>query len=795
MAELTEIKVSCFHCGLECETDRITIDDKNFCCQGCKMVYEILNENNLCEYYSYDKSPGTSLHFVAEESYAFLEDSSVKKKILSFDSTTFSTVQFYIPAIHCISCIWLLENLQRLNTGILKSEVNFSRKQTVINFNPSIISLAKVARLLAAIGYAPTINLEEQQKPVMDRSLVMKLAIAGFCFGNIMLLSFPEYLGLDGSEPTLKILFSYLNFGLSLPVIFYCGQDYFINAWNSFKQKQINIDVPIAVGLLTLFLRSSYDIFSQSGPGYLDSLSGLIFFLLIGRWFQSKTYESLAFDRDYKSYFPLAVQKWTGIDWTPIIVYELQPHDQIKIRNMEIIPTDSILVTAEAFIDYSFVTGESKPVHVYKGELVYAGGRLIGQPAEMIVQKKTSQSHLTGLWNREIFQKDKESSYKKMIDSAARHFTWAVMAIALVTSIYWYWADASQMWLVLTSVLMVACPCALALAAPFTYGNMMRVFGKNGFYLKNADVIERMAKIDAVVFDKTGTITHGASEVEFIGVLDDQELGWVRLLTSSSSHPLSKLITQSIKINCHLNVTSFREISGKGVEGSLGGHLVKVGSPAFVEFNGKIPALATQVFVSVDNEIRGYFKVNTASRDNIKELVESLGRKCVALLSGDQASEESRMREIFDTHVVLRFSQSPSEKMDFISGLQKQGNQVMMLGDGLNDSGALKQSDVGIAITDDTGIFTPACDGILQGSRLAQLDSFLKLSKGATTVLKAAFGISFFYNIVALSFAVTGNLSPLIAAILMPISSISVVSFSALGVNCISRSLTKTDTK
>ena len=231
MAQLVEIKVGCFHCGLECDTDCITIDDKNFCCQGCKMVYEILDENDLCEYYTYDKTPGTSLRFVSEESYAFLEDSSIRKKVLAFDSATFSTVQFYIPAIHCISCIWLLENLQRLNAGILKSEVSFSRKQAVINFNPSIISLAKVARLLAAIGYAPTINLEEQKKPVMDRSLVMKLTIAGFCFGNIMLLSFPEYLGLDGSEPTLKILFAYLNFGLSLPVILYCGQDYFINAW------------------------------------------------------------------------------------------------------------------------------------------------------------------------------------------------------------------------------------------------------------------------------------------------------------------------------------------------------------------------------------------------------------------------------------------------------------------------------------------------------------------------------------------------------------------------------------
>jgi len=791
MSALIDTKVSCYHCGLDCESDAITLGDKHFCCHGCKMVFEILDENNLCEYYSYEKNPGTSLRFVSEESYSYLEEPTVKHKVVSFDSPDFSSVQFYSPAIHCISCIWLLENLQRLSSGIIKSEVNFSRKQVVINFNPSVTSLAQVARLLASIGYAPAISLEGLTKPIMDRSLVVKLGIAGFCFGNIMLLSFPEYLGQDGSEAFLKTLFSYLNFALVVPVILYCGQDYFINAWNSFKQRQINIDVPIAVGLAALFLRSSYDIFSQTGPGYLDSLSGLVFFLLIGRWFQSKTYESLAFDRDYKSYFPLAVQRWAGQDWTPTIVYELNPGDQIKIRNMEVIPADSTLLSEEAFIDYSFVTGESKPVYAKQGDLIYAGGRMVGQPVEMSVQKKTSQSHLTGLWNRDVFQKDKESQYKKIIDRAARNFTWVVMGLALVTAVYWYWADATQMWLVLTSVLMVACPCALALAAPFTYGHMMRVFGRHGFYLKNADVIERLAKIDAVVFDKTGTVTHGASDVDFIGVLDDQELGWVRLLTSASSHPLSKLITRSIKTHSHLIINRFREIPGKGVEGTIAGHHMKVGSSAFTGFADTRLESSTRVFVSVDNEVRGYFRVTTATRAHVKELVVSLEKKCVALLSGDHATEENRMKELFGENATLKFNQSPHEKTDFISDLQKTGKQVLMLGDGLNDSGALKQSDVGIAVTDDTGIFTPACDAILQGDQLKKLNIFISLSQRATVVLKLAFGISFFYNIIALSFAVTGNLSPLVAAILMPISSVSVVGFSAIGINWIARDLKK----
>jgi hypothetical protein len=313
----------------------------------------------------------------------------------------------------------------------------------------------------------------------------------------------------------------------------YSARDYFVNAWHTFTQRQINIDVPIAVGLLALFFRSAYDILTHTGPGYMDSLVGLVFFLLIGRWFQNKTYDSLAFDRDYKSYFPLAVMKWSGSGWVPVIVHDLQVGDQIRIRNLEIIPADSTMLSEKAFIDYSFVTGESKPVQVKLGDTVYAGGRLVGQPIELSVAKITSQSHLTRLWNNQIFQKPEESHYKKIIDRAARRFTWVVMGVAVVTAVVWYYLDPSQMWLVLTAVLMVACPCALALAAPFTYGNMLRVFGRHGFYLKNADVLTVLSRhhggvVAAYAGDdggvqtsvQTGEMTPGAY---FKGTLRDRQ--------------------------------------------------------------------------------------------------------------------------------------------------------------------------------------------------------------------------------------------------------------------------------
>jgi P-type Cu+ transporter len=777
--------VMCYHCGQLCD-EVIFSNKKPFCCVGCQSVFEILEENNLCEYYTIEERSGVSLKNTLPTTFDFLDDPSIRKKLLAFDSKDLAKATFNIPSIHCVSCIWLLENLRKLNRGVLHAQVSFGRKTVAIDFDPTLVKLSTLGNLLASIGYAPTVNLDsgEGKKVITDKTLLYQLSIAGFCFGNIMLFSFPEYLGLDSADEYLMRVFSLLNLALAIPVFFYSARGYFSSALASFKQKQINIDVPIAAGLLALFLRSGYDILTFTGPGYLDSFSGLVFFLLIGRWFQSKTYESLAFDRDFKSYFPLAVSKQVVDEWKPTVIYELKRGDKIRIRNMEIVPADSVLLDDHAYFDYSFVTGEAKPVKALQGDSVYAGGRLIGQPVEMIVENKTSQSHLTSLWNNNSFKKREESQYQRIIDKAARKFTWIVMGLALVTAVVWYVYRPDQMWLVLTSVLMVACPCALALAAPFTYGSMLRAFGRNGFYLKNADVIERLASVDAVVFDKTGTVTYGhMPEVNFTGAITPGELAAVKLLAGASSHPLSSIISKSIAGKPSGKLSYLKEIPGKGLQAMTGGKLIQIGSAEFVGTHSATDASGSRVFVSIDDSIKGYFTIAVRTREKIQDMLDELGEKCVAVLSGDNAGDRPKMQTLFNPSVQLHFNQDPHDKLAFITWLQKQGKKVLMVGDGLNDAGALKQSDVGIAVTDDTGVFTPACDGILSGKNLVQLTRFMALAKTSSAILKIAFAISFFYNAIALTFAVTGNLSPLVAAILMPVSSISVVGFSTLAVN------------
>lgn len=780
-----QVDVKCFHCGQPCE-DVLLLDEKAFCCQGCKTVYEILSANDLCEYYGMDEQAGVSRRNVSEESFRYLDETNVRKKILDFESASFAKVTFVVPAIHCVSCIWLLEKLQTLEKGIIRAEVVFGKKVVRIDYNPEEVSLSRVASLLASLGYAPVINLDSasSKKSTTDKSLVYRLSIAGFAFGNVMLFSFPEYLGLDGTDRVLMRTFSWLNLALSIPVFFYSAWGYFTASVNSFKQREINIDVPIAAGLLALFLRSSYDIITATGPGYLDSFTGLVFFLLIGRWFQGKTYESLSFDRDFKAYFPLAVNKLIGTEWKPIIIYELRKGDHIKVRNMEIVPADSVLLDDHAYFDYSFVTGESKPTKVTIGQTVYAGGRLIGNSVELTVTKATSQSHLTSLWNNDAFKKVNESNYQKIIDRAARRFTWIVMGIAVVTAVFWSYYMPEEMWLVLTSVLMVACPCALALAAPFTYGSMLRVFGKHKLYLKNADVIERLATIDAVVFDKTGTVTHGQKpEVKFNGYLDSHEIAAVKALVMSSTHPLSMMLAHALSAKPLTDVRNFKEIPGRGLEGIFAGDEVRVGSYEFTGSKKNEDPACSYVYVAVNGKPRGEFSIRIKVRENIKDMLDRLGRRCIALLSGDNEADRVKMQALFSPSVQLKFNQSPYDKLAFVEERQKAGNKVLMVGDGLNDSGALKQSDVGIAVTDDTGVFTPACDGILHGENITLLDRYIALARSSSVILKTGFGISFFYNAIALTFAVTGHLTPLVAAILMPISSVSVVGFTTLAVN------------
>jgi Cu+-exporting ATPase len=784
----------CRHCGEACPEASPRFEGHSFCCEGCRTVYQVLNDNGLCRYYEIDPKAGVSLRGRARAEYAFLDEPELRERLIDFSDGEKTRLTLYLPQIHCASCIWLLENLYRLNEGILESKVNFLKKEIYLVYAENRTSLREVVELLSSVGYAPAINLgdlDKEERPAIDRPFFFKLGVAGFAFGNIMLLSFPEYLGLDtGEESAFVRLFGYLNILLSIPVLTYSARDYLRSAWLVLRRGSLNLDVPISLGIVALFGRSAFEILSHTGAGYLDSFAGLIFFLLIGKWFQQRTYHNISFERDYKSYFPIAARKLSGGKESSVSLDRLAPGDVLLVKHQELVPADSVLLRGEALIDYSFVTGEAEPAIAGGGEKIFAGGRQMGGPIEISLLRRVSQSYLTQLWNDEAFTKRQDTKAGRLADLVGKRFTAVILLVAFATLAYWLPRDAGVAINAFTAVLIIACPCAAALAIPFIFGNALRIMGRKHFYLKNTAVIEALRDFSAAVFDKTGTITQrDDGRARFVGApLSARERQIVRALTAPSTHPVSRQIAQALRENLEedeaitLEMTNWKEALGQGVLAEINGEEFRLGSPAFMRGDN---ARGVGVFLEIDARSRGYFLLERSTREGMRELLAYFReRGPVFLLSGDDERERASLAPLFgEDDERLRFRQSPHDKLRFVKQLQSQGHRVLMIGDGLNDAGALRQANAGIVVAEDTNNFTPACDAIIHAQSFPLLPAFVEFSRAIVRLLFGAYAFAFVYNIIGLSFAVQGLLSPIVAAILMPMSSVSIVLFGILGSN------------
>ncbi|MFM1770546.1 MAG: hypothetical protein RJA22_3075 [Verrucomicrobiota bacterium] len=784
----------CFHCGLPCPTQPRVLEGRSFCCAGCEAVFSLLTGSGLGRYYELNAAPGRRVTAAERPArWAFLDEPAVRARLLDFEDGRQARVTFHLPAIHCVACVWLLENLFRLHPAVGRSTVNFGRREASLLFVPGQIRLSELAALLESIGYEPELTLgaldgkagRAAVSPARRRQW-MQVGLAGFGFGNIMLMSLPLYLGLDSfNGPWFRALAGWLGLALALPVVTYSAQDYWRAAWTSVRRRLMTLDVPIALGLAAIYGQSLYEVATRTGEGYCDSLTGLVFLLLCGRLFQQKTHERLAFDRDYRGFFPLAVVRLRGAAEESVAIANLVVGDRLRIRHGELVPADARLVAGEGCVDYSFVTGESEPVARAVGDTLHAGGRQVGGAIEVETVKPVSESYLTSLWNSDAFCKPRRDDLDTVTNRYSRRFTVVVMAIAVGAALFWWFRDPAVAMKAFTSVLIVACPCALALAAPITLGTAHRLLAGRGIYLRNALVVERLAEVDVVALDKTGTLTcpgsitwHGAAG-DPLGAAEDQA---VRSLARQSAHPLAARMGEGLA-GPALPVEGFRETPGCGAEGCVGGREVWLGSAAWFRARGLAPDGApsgSAVQVAMDGRWRGWFQLENVLRPEVEQMLAQLrGHGALALVSGDHDREAPRFRELLGPEAPLRFQQSPMDKLAFVQSLQQSGRRVMMVGDGLNDAGALRQADVGVAVVERVGAFSPASDVILDAAELPRLPQAPAFARQAVQVVRAGFLVSGLYNVVGVGIAAAGLLSPLVCAVLMPVSSVTVVLLAA----------------
>lgn len=768
--------LECAHCQ-QAIKDVVPSDDgqRLYCCYGCKVVDELLE----------NPSPLLDAKQWASAKFNYLDEAKIRARLLDFDEAKLARLVVHLPAIHCSSCIFLLENLAQVESGILAVQVHFSRKEATISFRSDQLALSQVAALLDYVGYPPDFKTRLGSKDKSGRRLLIQMGVAGFFFGNTMLLALPEYFDESlAADPQLQAFFRYLMLLFSLPVLLYSARDYYRTAYKGLRAGSLSIDLPIAVGVSVLFLRSAYEVLSATGPGYFDSLTGLVFFLLVGKWYQAKTYQNFSFDRDLRSFLPLAAQQLVNGEERAVAIDELAVGDEIVVRQGEILPADAELRSERSEIDYSYLTGESLPLSKSRGESVFAGARITGNASRFVLRKTVDHSYLSSLWGREAFAESAGQKQKtSLTDKISQYFTPVVLVIALLGAAFWSYFDSSKALFVFTAVLIVACPCALALAEPFAAGSLMRWYGRQGFFLKNSAVLRRLQELDHVVFDKTGTLTEPDSvQVEWHGdPLSFAEKWAVATLALNAQHPLAKPLLRHLAVEQAQADAAlrFEEASGEGVGARVRGAYYRMGKASFLGLQDR--AGTTAVYLEKDALVLGYFSFYQKIRPGLAPLVQELKSEYkLSLLSGDNQAERRRFGELLGADIQLHFDHSPHQKLDYLHARQAQGERLLMLGDGLNDAGALQQAEVGISLCEESLNFFPASDALLQAGSFPLLGRFLRLARQNKGIVREAFALSLAYNVIGVSVALAGLMSPLIAAILMPISSVTVVLYVSL---------------
>ena len=835
--KLSPVQATCAHCGLEVPARLIREGDEHqFCCSGCRSVYGLLNELGMDSYYQLLESQGAQGRPPTISGRGF-EDFDALPFIERHGQDTASggkRIKIYLEGVHCAACVWLVEELPRVVDGLRSVRLNLATAVAEVEWDPAEVRLSAVARALDQVGYTPhlrgELSLDEVRKHE-DRTLLIRIGVASVSAMNIMFIQGALYAGeYQGMATNFVQFFRWITLGLATPVVLYSARPFFVAAWAGLRRRVPHMDLPISIAIIGAFAFSVASTVRGSGDVYFDSLTALVALLLGARYVQQRA-QRAAMERTESLRGVAFVEYARRLDddglSVEVPVSALKAGDRVVVRSGELIPADGKVLDGHSSLDKAVLTGEPDPVATAPGDLVYAGATNLGARLVVDVQATGEETRVGALLALVDEAMSQRAPLVQLADRISRYFVVAVLVLAAAAGLLAYAqtpGDPGAILQRIIALLVVSCPCALGLATPVALTVSLTRAARAGIFIKNPDVIEQLGKVDTLLLDKTGTLTEGKATVQrWIGDESARELAFA--LEAESAHPVAQAFRRSLAepVRQARLVSAVTERAGLGISGSVDGQPVVVGNEAMLaaqqitldqafrdHARQLIDAGLSPVFIAVDGQTRGVCGIGDRLRDDALQTIASLKARGVrpCILSGDHPAVVARVAAALQIPVEDALGGlSPEDKRDHVQALldgsrrgilprrsnrlastkrrdaaSTQGaGKVAMVGDGVNDAAALALADVGVAVQGGAGASIVAADVVLTRPGLAPLLQLFSGSSRVVGVVRRNLLFSLAYNITGASLALFGFVGPLVAALLMPVSSLTVILSSATG--------------
>lgn len=777
----------CVHCGLDVPSGAFDPDAaRQFCCTGCRAAYAILHEHGLAGYYEFAELRGVPVR-VTGRSYEEFDHSAFHALYVKTRPDGLAEVELYLEGVHCASCVWLVERAPLVVHGVASTELEIRRSLARVIWDPVAVPLSAVARGLDSLGYPPHPFrgvARDAMRRREDRTMLVRIGVAGAIAVNTMLAALALYSGwLGGMEPEYERFFRWISLALVTPALLWPGRIFFASAVAALRARTLHMDVPIALALGAGYVQGAINTVRDSGPVYFDGLAMLTFLLLVGRYLQQRGQRAAADSAELLYSLTPSTARVVDADGTAreLPPQALVPGMVMDVRAGESLGADGIIVSGRTRIDSSLLTGESRPVAVREGEHVFAGTVNLAAPIRVRVEESGETSRVA-----KIMRQVEESSRRRapVVATANRiagHFVAAVLALSMITFVVWWFIDRSRAVDNAIALLIVTCPCALALSTPLAVSVAIGRAARSGVFIKGGDALEQLATPGRLFLDKTGTITEARTGlVAWNGPTWVQPL--VRALEEGSSHPIAGAFRAAWPCLATMPVERSAHVAGGGIEGRVNGHALVVGSPSFVRARawGNTPlidASLTPVLVAIDGEIIAAAGIGDPVRPDAADSIARLQSQgwSISMLSGDAPSVARTVgKQVGLPAEACTGGASPETKLQTIETARTLG-PVVMVGDGINDAAAIAAASVGVGVHGGAEACLASADVYLTKPGLRSL---VQLTEGAARtmrVIRRNLAFSLVYNLIGAGLAMRGDLTPLIAAILMPASSLTVV--------------------